>query len=64
MSLAEFNRGLSSQEIEYHRERARSEQLKEQHRRWDDSFMILRPSNDQLPTIEERFKLWKENGTH
>ena len=64
MSLAEFNRGMSSREIEYHRERALSEQLKEQHRRWDDSFMILRPANDQLPGMEERFKLWTENGTH
>ena len=64
MSLKEFNRGMTSQEIEYHRERARSEQLKEQHQRWDDSFMILRPSNDQLMGMEERFKLWTENVTH
>ena len=61
MGFAEFNRGMTSQEIEYHRERARSEKLKEQHRRSDDLFMILRPSNDQLPGMEERFKLWKDS---
>jgi hypothetical protein len=61
MGFSEFCRGMTSQEIEYHRERARSEQLKEQHRRWDDSFMILRPSNDQLMGMEERFKLWKDS---
>jgi hypothetical protein len=60
MSLAEFNRGMSSQEIQYHRERARSEKLKEQHRRWDNSVIILRPAGEKLPPLEERFRLWKE----
>ena len=60
MGFAEFNRGMTSQEIEYHRERARSEKLKEQHRRSDDLFMILRPTGDKLPGMEERFRLWKE----
>ena len=64
MGLKELNAGVTAQEIQYHRERARSEQLNEEHRRWDDAFMILRPSNDQLPTMEERFTLWTENGTH
>jgi hypothetical protein len=60
MGFAEYARGMTSQEIQYLKERERSQQLREQHSRWEDYFMILRPTGDKLPPMEERFKLWKD----
>ena len=62
MGFAEFSRGMSAAEVDYHKKREETRLLREQHSKVEDLFAILRPAAENLPDLESRFNLWTQTG--
>jgi hypothetical protein len=62
MGFAEFARGMSAEELDYHKKREETRLLKEHHSEVEDLFTILRPAGENLPALETRFSIWTQTG--